>query len=253
MPFVGNLLFGFLPVVLLCVTFGLFYMLMPNAKVRLVPALVGGLVGGILFHLNNVVSVLYVSRVVSNSKIYGSLGLVPVFMIGLYLFWWILLFGAQVAYAFQNRATYLEEKQIENINQRGREFVALRLMTCIGQRFGQGDPPASVVEISQELGVPSRLVRQIMGTLAGARLVVETASAETAWLPARPLEQITCHDVLHAMRASQGQELATRDEPNRSEVYGEFHRIEEAERQAAAGVTLLALVNRTQEQRKLPG
>ena len=62
-------------------------------------ALAGGLVGGLLFHLNNLVSVLYVSRVVSNSKIYGSLGLVPVFMIGLYFAWLILLFGAQVAYA----------------------------------------------------------------------------------------------------------------------------------------------------------
>ena len=48
------------------------------------------------------------------------------------------------------------------------------------------------------------------------------------------------------MRASQGQELATRDEPTRSEVYGEFHRIEEAERHAAASVTMLALVNRAQ-------
>src|SRR5439155_14711581 len=116
----------------------------PNTKVRWQAALAGGLVGGLLFHLNNLVSVLYVSRVVSNSKIYGSLGLVPVFMIGLYFSWLILLFGAQVSYAFQNRASYLEEKQIENINQRGREFIALRLMTCVGQRFLRGEPPPSV-------------------------------------------------------------------------------------------------------------
>ncbi len=253
MPFIGNLLFAVLPVLLLCLTFGLFYMLMPNAKVRLVPALVGGLVGGLLFHLNNVFSVLYVSRVLSNSKIYGSLGLVPVFMIGLYLFWLILLFGAQVAYAFQNRTTYLEEKQIENVNQRGREFIALRLMTCIGRRFGQGEPPLTVAEISEELAVPSRLVRQIMLVLSAARLVVETAGPELSWLPARPLENITCHDILLALRASQGQELATRDGPARSEVYGEFHRIEEAERQAAASVTMLALVNRTQPRGELAG
>src|ERR1051325_11987130 len=114
-------------------------MLIPNTKVRWKAAVVGGAVGGILFHLNNLVSVLYVSRVVSNSRIYGSLALVPVAMIGLYFSWLILLFGAQVAYAFQNRATYLEEKQIENINQRGREFISLRLMTCVSRRFGQGE------------------------------------------------------------------------------------------------------------------
>ena len=246
MPFVGHVIFQFLPVVVLCLTFALFYALIPNTKVHWQAALAGGLAGGILFHLNNVVSLLYVSRVVSNSKIYGSLGLVPVFMIGLYFSWLILLFGAQVAYAYQNRATYFEEKQVENINQRGREFVALRLMTCVGQRFVLGEPPPSAVEISAALAVPTRLVQQLMQTLSAARLVAEAAGAEPAYLPARPLETITCHDILLALRASQGQELATRDEPARAEVYGEFHRIEEAERQAASSVTMLALVNRAQ-------
>jgi membrane protein len=244
MPFVSTFVFQLLPVVVLCLTFAAFYALIPNTKVHWGAALAGGLAGGILFHLNNVVSVLYVSRVVSNSKIYGSLGLVPVFMIGLYFSWLILLFGAQVAYAYQNRATYFEEKQVENINQRGREFIALRLMTCIGQRFVRGEPPLSAVEIAKALAVPSRLVQQIMRTLSSARLVTEAAGAEPGYLPARPLENITCHDILLALRASQGQELATRDEPTRIEVYGEFRRIQEAERQAASTVTMLALVNR---------
>jgi len=66
-------------------------------------ALVGGIVGGTLWHLNNVFGFLFASRGVSYSRIYGSLGLVPVFMAGLYFSWLIVLFGAQVAYAFQNR------------------------------------------------------------------------------------------------------------------------------------------------------
>jgi len=208
-------------------------------------------VGGLLSYLNNLVSVLYVSRVVSNSKIYGSLGLVPVFMVGLYFAWLILLFGAQVAYSWQNRTTYFEEKKVEQINQRGREFIALRLMTCVGQRFVRGEPPPGLAEIAAALAVPARLVQQIMQTLCAARLVIEAAGTEPAYLPARPLETITCHDILLAMRATQGQDLATRDEPARAEVYGEFHRIEEAERQAAASVTMLALVNRAQGQREI--
>jgi len=142
----------------------------------------------------------------------------------------------------------LEEKQVENVNQRGREFIALRLMTFIGQRYLRGEPPPSVVEIGEELAVPTRLIQQILETLVAARLVVETAGDETAYLPARPMESITCHDLLLAMRASQGQELETRAEPTRQEVYGEFQRIQEAERAAASSVTLLALVNRAQLQ-----
>ncbi len=252
LPLIGTFLvsFGFqlLPVAVLCLTFAAFYMLMPNTKVHWGAALVGGLVGGLLFHLNNLFSVLYVYRVVYNSAIYGSLGLIPVIMIGLYFSWLILLFGGQVAYAFQNRRSYAEEKQIEMVNQRGREFIALRLMTRVAQRYLQGEPPCSIAELSEELAVPTRLVRQIMETLAAARLVVETAGAETAYLPARPMEGITCHDILLALRATQGQELATRDEPTRTEVYGEFQRIQEAERQAASSVTMLALAHRAQQQ-----
>jgi membrane protein len=255
MPFFGHwimpTLFQLGPITVLCLAFTLIYMLIPNTRVHWRAALAGGLVGGILLHLNNAASVFYVSRVVSNSKIYGSLGLVPVFMIGLYLAWLILLFGAQVAYACQNRTAYFEEKQVESIDQRGREFVALRLMTCVGQRFVRGEPPPGLAEIAGALVVPTRLVQQIMETLCAARLIVESAGAEPAYLPARPLESITCHDLLLALRATQGQELATRDEPARAEVLGEFHRIEEAERRAAASVTMLALVNRTQAPREL--
>jgi DNA-binding IscR family transcriptional regulator len=117
-------------------------------------------------------------------------------------------------------------------------------MTCIGQRFIRGAAPPAVVEMGKEMCIPTRLIQQVMHTLCAARLVVEVAGSEAAYLPARPLENITCHDVLQAMRASQGHDLETRDEPARAEVYGEFHRIAEAERQAAASVSMLTLANR---------
>jgi membrane protein len=244
MPLVGDFIFDLLPLVVLWLTFALAYLLIPNTKVHFGAALAGGIVGGSLWHLNNVFGFLYVSRVVTNSKIYGSLGLVPVFMIGLYFSWLILLFGAQVAYAFQNRKAYLQDRLVENVNQRGREFIALRLMTCVGQRFQRGQPPATLQEISTELGVPSRLAQQVLQTLLTAQLVTEVAGAESAYTPARPLDAINAHHVLQAMRVGFGQELPRHDEPARAEVYGEFARIEEAERQAASAVTMLALVNR---------
>jgi len=246
MPFIGSLIFQFLPLLILWLVFALLYLLVPNTKVKFSAAFIGGIVGGSLWYLNNVFGFLYVSRVVTYSKMYGSLGLVPVFMAGLYLSWLILLFGAQVAYAFQNRKSYLQEKLVENVNQRGREFIALRLMTCIGQRFQLGQPPVTLQEISAELGVPSKLAQQVLQTLLAARLVVETNGGESAYTPARPLEAINAHHVLLAMRAGTGQELLSRDEPVRAEIFGEFARIEEAEKQAASAITMLALVHRAQ-------
>jgi membrane protein len=252
MPLASGVVFDFLPLVLLWLAFAAFYKIMPNTRVCYNAALVGGVVGGSLWYLNSVFGFLYVSRVVSNSRIYGSLGLVPVFMIGLYFSWLILLFGAQVAYAFQNRQVYLQDKLAENVNQRGREFIALRLMMFIGQQFQRGEPPATLQEISAGLGIPSRLAQQILQTLLAARLVTEAGGAEAAYVPARPLESINAYQILHALRTGTGQELPMRDEPARAEVYGEFARIEEAERQAASSVTMQALVNRAQARPELP-
>jgi membrane protein len=189
---------------------------------------------------------LYAQRVVSNSQIYGAkLGIVPVFMAGLYFSWLILLFGAQIAYAFQNRAAYLQDRLADNVNQRGREFVALRIMTSLGQRFQNGLRPATVIQLSAELGIPSRLTQSVLRILAHMGLVTEVAGAEAAFVPARPLENINAYDILLAMRTGSGQELPLRGEPALAEIYGEFTRIEKAERETASAISMLALVNRT--------
>jgi membrane protein len=232
-------------------TFALFYKLMPNTKVDFSAAFVGGALAGSAWHIYNLLGFVLASRAVNASRIYGSLALVPLIMGGLYIAWITVLFGAQVAYAFQNRAAYLQERLVENVNQRGREFIALRLMTCIGQRFERGLPAPAIAEISADLSVPSRLIQQVLGTLLAARLVVEVHRPEAAYVPARPLDSITAHHILMAMRATQGQELATRDEPSRAEVLGEFARIQEAEKAAASTVTLLALVHRAQSRLEL--
>lgn len=243
---IGSLIFELLPLAMLWLVFALVYLLVPHTKINFSAALVGGIVGGTLWHLNNLFGFLYASRIGSYSKVYGGLGLVLLFMAGLYLSWLILLFGAQVAYVFQNRKAYLQDKLLENVNQRGREFIALRLMTCIGQRFQRGEPPVTLQQISVELGVPTRLAQQVLIPLLAARLVVEIGGNSPGYAPARPLDAITAHHILHALRTGGGQELPMRAGPVRAEVLGEFARIEQAERNAASSITMLALVNRAQ-------
>ncbi len=245
-PFIEPIITSILPVLIICFTFALIYKLVPNTRVDFSAALVGGTLAGLAWHGYNQLGWLLASQWVSANAVYGSLAIIPLLMGGLYIVWLTVLFGSQVAYAFQNRSSYLMDRLVENVNQRGREFVALRLMTCIGQRFNRSQSPATIREISTELGIPSKLVQQVLRTLLAAGLVVEVNGRESGYSPARPLDAINCHHILLAMRATHGQEPATRDEPVRVEVLGEFARIQDAERDAAASVTMLALVNRAQ-------
>jgi membrane protein len=238
----------FTPFLLLSLGFGAFYMLMPNTSVRWKAALVGGAVGGCLWQINNMLNVIYVSRAVTYSSIYGSLGVLPLFLVGLYFSWLIMLFGAQVAYAFQNRRAYIQERQAESVNQRGREFIAMRLMTRIAENFLQGEKPLSSVALSRELSIPGQLVSKIISALVQSGLLIEATTDGGGYAPARPLDQITTYDVLSALRAGQGLELATKDDAARIAVRSEFEKVIEAEREAGS-VTLETLARRGREQR----
>jgi hypothetical protein len=84
----------------------------------------------------------------------------------------------------------------------------------------------------------------VLGPLLENHLALEVAvGGEPAYTPGRPIENMTCYDVIETLRAGGGQELVTRDDPSRAPVCAEFEHILHAERQGAA-VTLKELVRR---------
>lgn len=248
-PWLRSALFHLGPFVLLSLGFSAFYAFMPNTRVHWKAALAGGFVGGCLFQLNNLFNVIYVSKAVSYTSIYGNLGVLPLFLIGLYFSWLIMLFGAQVAYAMQNRTAYIKARQGGSVNQAGREYVGLRVMTLLASRFIRGEKPPTLVEIANSLNVPSSLVCTLLSIFQDTGLVVEVAAErDTAYFPARPVDQMTAYDVMRALRAGQGIELATKADEWRNGVRAEFERITDSERQAAQAVNLAMLAgNRSVE------
>lgn len=204
MPGFLNKLFTFsarlIPLIVLSLAFSVFYKLMPNTKVQWRAAMVGGFCGGTLWQLNNLMFVFYVSRIVTNNKIYGSLGMIPVIMISLYLGWLFLLFGAQVAYAFQNRRAYVQDRLVEKLTPRGREIVALRLMSELAARFHVRSGSTSADELAVSIGVPSRLIVSIVESLLDDDLISETNEENPSYLPSRSLRDITFADIIRAVR-----------------------------------------------------
>lgn len=89
-----------LPTAVELVGFTVLYYMVPNCKVRLRDALLGGVVATILFDLMQVGLVVNLFANFSEFvQIYGQLATVPVFLIWVYLAWLIVLIGALFAYA----------------------------------------------------------------------------------------------------------------------------------------------------------
>ena len=119
-------------------------------------------------------------------------------------------------------------------------------MTLVGQKFRRGEKPPAVVEMAEMLSVSSRLISQIIQPLLQCKLVVEVATPETGYCPARPLDQISYQDIIQSLRVGRGHEPATREEPTRELVRGAFDEIEQAEYRVAKAVTLQAMVERAE-------
>src|SRR5690242_6321710 len=102
-------------------------------------------------------------------------------------------------------------------------------MTLIADRFLRGEKPMNLVDISCALGAPSQLVTRLLKRFVQTGLLVGVAEDKgTAYSPGRPVRSITAHDVLCALRAAHGHEIATKEDPWRNEVRGEFERIIDA-------------------------
>jgi len=85
-----------LPFLFETLAFLLLYLVMPNAKVRFVNALIGALVAAILFEISKKAFGLYLLNFGNYKVIYGALSALPIFLIWIYLSWIIALVGAQV-------------------------------------------------------------------------------------------------------------------------------------------------------------
>jgi membrane protein len=183
---------------MLVILLALFYRFFPNTSVRLKPALIGSLLTASLLFLNNYLSILYVHRVISFQSLYGSVGIIPVLMIGLYFFWVFILLGGQITYAVQNVSFLANQAVWKRISPAAREILTLSAFLNIARRFDACDPAPTMNEISRQLHVPVNLVNEALEMLEQigwiTRIKLEeprTESENTGFRPGRPLHTYT--------------------------------------------------------------
>jgi membrane protein len=183
--------------VLTCVAFSVVYLIIPNTKVSVRAAALGGLVAGVAWELAKGGYTFAVARIFKYQIIYGSVAAVPIFIFWLYLSWTILLFGARLSYVVQYASVLIEGAPHPGSNI-GREILAGRVMLAIARAFdrGAGDPPDGG-ELATALALDADDTGEAIASLRQGGLVV--AVADGGLVPARPLERITLQDVRNAV------------------------------------------------------
>jgi membrane protein len=181
--------------------FTFLYVFIPNTRVKLGSALVGGLVAAILWQSVGWGFADFVASSTRYYAIYSSFAILLLFLLWLHIGWVIVLLGAQVAYAHQHLHVYAGAKESLARSPAGREKLALQMMFLIGRNFFHGLGPLSVTTLANQLYLPAGLVRDFMETLRQCRLVLPLAHEETFVL-ARDPERISVKEILDCVRNS---------------------------------------------------
>ena len=206
MALVGNLLllmFKVLPFVAMWLVLAGLYLFIPNARVTLRAALVGGVFGGTLWQLSQWVYVDCQVGVLRYNAIYGTLAALPIFMVWLYLAWAIVLLGVEVTFAVQNLGSVRRDLRGGRVSITGRTRVVLAVLLHLARRFHRGAAPPTAAVLANELEIPPRLLLGILELLQRLGLVTEVAGGDGAstYLPAREPETLELPDVLHRLAA----------------------------------------------------
>lgn len=199
-------IFDILSVVLSWLFFACSYMLIPNTKVRFIPAIVSGMVVGSAFQILQWVFISGQMYVAKYNAIYGSFSFLPLMLIWLQLVWLFTLIGALMCFAWQNTSEYDFGSKVRNISCMYRVEVSVTLLSVIARRFTEGALPPTTHTLASEYSVPISLAKPIVGTLVKAGLVnyVQSDHDDVCAHPLQPAHDMratTVGDVISVLMA----------------------------------------------------
>jgi membrane protein len=202
MPFMRDPVSAWLPVAMLSFAFTFLYWFLPNASVRVASAVIGGVFAGVSVTVAQTVYVNFSVGVARADALFGSFALLPLLFAWIYVFWAIVLLGAEIAFAHQNFATYRQEVHGEPASPAEREAIALRIALEVARSFGLGAPAPLPGQLADAFSLPVRTIRAVAAQLVEAGVLATRIDArqEEAFQLGRPAEAITATDVLRAVR-----------------------------------------------------
>ena len=193
-----------LPSFVLALGFAFLYWFLPNTSVRPFAALLGGVFSAFAVQAALGVYVGFSVGAARANALYGGFAAIPLFFVWVYVFWAIVLFGAEIAFAYQNLKLYVREVRGTRAGAAEREAIGLRIVVEIARSFRARGAPWTSDELSDALAVPARTVREILVPLQAARIVaaLDESEKERGVQLGAPAETIQVTDVLSALRGA---------------------------------------------------
>ncbi|HHJ16410.1 MAG TPA: YihY family inner membrane protein [Gammaproteobacteria bacterium] len=234
-----------LPYLLVIAAFTFIYMFIPNTRVRLFPAVVGGLVAGVLWQSSGWAFAAFIASSSKYAAIYSGFAILILLLIWLYLNWLILLLGAQVAF-FVQYPQYMTRQPVQlHLSSRLRERLALQIMFMVAERHLRAGDPWTADELVHHLGLPMQPIHNVLQLMVKSGFLSLTADEPPAYLPRRDIETITLRELYEVVRsAGENRLLTLQTLPHQAEVERAMRAVQQAVESQLDDVTLRDLVEK---------
>ncbi|MBK6939564.1 MAG: YihY family inner membrane protein [Planctomycetes bacterium] len=213
LPGAGVVMAYVVPLLVLWIGFTFLYVCLPNTKVPIKSAFIGGIVGGTLWYLFQILHVRFQVGVAGYNAIYAGFAAFPIFLAWLYSVFVIVLVGGLVAWAHEHEPMHstLRRAGVETLADR--ELVAVRAVRAIAAAFADGRGLMPEDELATRCAVPISKLAEVLDPLVEAGLLAHVNEGRTpGWLPTRPLDAIRVQDVLDGLRGARAKNLEGGDE-----------------------------------------
>ena len=221
--------------VIVTAAFTFMYAFVPNTRVMLRPALIGGVTAGLIWAL---VGKIFTTVIVYSSQmvaIYTGFAIVLTTLIWVYVSWMILLIGAQLAFYVQCPQYLRHGQDPIELTGGAREQAGLAVMYLIARDFGGGTNYWTGNGLAAELDIPGIALEPVLAGLERAGLIMATEKEQ--FVPARDMAGILLIDIIDAVRTRQTGRL-TVDQRGVSPASQVMDEAQAAVRERLAGRTL---------------
>jgi membrane protein len=226
------------PYLLLIGGFWLLYRLVPNTRVRMRPAAIGGVFAGLIWAAGGSAFAALVVNASRYEAIYSGFAIVVLTMLWLNFSWIIVLLGAQLAFYLQHPEAMRRGRRGLVASNAQSERLALGAMLLVARTFVERGPSYGTDRLAGRLNVPRHLLEPIVAALLERRLLLETIDGQL--VPGKDLHSLGLDEILAAARGSEGRPGLDRDVGVAVQILADD--IERAVRATVEGRTMADLV-----------
>ncbi len=178
-----------IPVILTMAAFTLLYLIVPNSRVPVVHALLGGLTATLFFELAKIGFALYISNNTTFSSLYGTLATVPIFLVWIYISWLVTLLGAVTTRSMALFDFSCTEQKLTN-----NEFLSIfHILGVLSKASKTGHPLSERQIYTEPLLRKEKQLDKLLNELESSGWILRTEDED--WAVAKDLEKVTLWDL----------------------------------------------------------